>query len=57
MFYFICRYIKSARPGETILLSAKTLKAGKTVAFLSVDVTNKEDGQLIAQGKHTKYLT
>ena len=51
------RYIKAAKPGQDILVAAETLKAGKSFAFLTVDVTNKDDGQLLAQGKHTKYIT
>jgi len=32
------------------------LKVGKKLAFTNVDITNKEDGQLIATGRHTKAL-
>lgn len=53
---FLNRYIKAAKIGEDILISANTLKAGRTLAFLSVDITNKETGAMIAAGKHTKFI-
>lgn len=42
--------------GEDIVIDAKMLKRGKRLAFLTVDITNKLDGTLLAQGKHTKYV-
>ena len=27
------------------------------MAFLTVDITNKDTGVLLAQGKHTKYMS
>lgn len=53
MFY---RFMKGAKVGEDIVIDAKTLKRGKRLAFLTVDITNKDDGKLIAQGKHTKFV-
>lgn len=55
-FTVLFRYLKAAKTGEEILINAETLKVGKTLAFLTVDVTNKESGELIAQGTHTKYV-
>ncbi|KAL3831803.1 hypothetical protein ACJMK2_023506 [Sinanodonta woodiana] len=49
-------YMKAAKVGEDIVIEAKTLKRGKRLAFLSVDIKNKSDGSLLAQGKHTKYI-
>lgn len=49
-------YIRSAKTGEEILINAETLKVGKTMAFLDVDITNKETGDLVARGSHTKYI-
>lgn len=48
-------YMKAAKVGEDITIDAKTLKLGNRLAFLTVDITNN-DGQLIAQGKHTKFI-
>ncbi|KAK6180197.1 hypothetical protein SNE40_012390 [Patella caerulea] len=49
-------YMKPALLNETLIIDATTLKIGKTLAFLSVDIRNKETNKLIAQGKHTKFV-
>ncbi|XP_059965094.1 acyl-coenzyme A thioesterase 13 isoform X2 [Mesoplodon densirostris] len=49
-------YMSPAKMGEDIVITAHVLKQGKTLAFLSVDLTNKATGKLIAQGRHTKHL-
>ncbi|EHB09598.1 Acyl-coenzyme A thioesterase 13 [Heterocephalus glaber] len=49
-------YMSPAKIGEEIVITANILKQGKTLAFASVDVTNKATGKLIAQGRHTKHL-
>ncbi|XP_050702977.1 acyl-coenzyme A thioesterase 13-like [Eriocheir sinensis] len=49
-------YMKSAKIGEEILINAETLKLGKTMAFLDVDITNKDTGALVAKGSHTKFV-
>ncbi|XP_028908590.1 acyl-coenzyme A thioesterase 13 [Ornithorhynchus anatinus] len=49
-------YVSPAKIGEEILIAAHILKQGKTLAFATVDVTNKTTGKLVAQGRHTKHL-
>uniref|UniRef100_A0A8D2M0P2 Acyl-coenzyme A thioesterase 13 n=1 Tax=Zonotrichia albicollis TaxID=44394 RepID=A0A8D2M0P2_ZONAL len=49
-------YTSAAKIGEDILITAQILKQGKTLAFATVDLTNKATGKLIAQGRHTKFL-
>lgn len=49
-------YMSAAKIGEEILITAEILKQGRTLAFASVDLTNKATGKLIAQGRHTKFL-
>lgn len=49
-------YMKAAKLGEDILIDARTLKAGKMLAFLDVVIKNKADGSVIATGKHTKFI-
>ncbi|XP_012257102.2 acyl-coenzyme A thioesterase 13-like [Athalia rosae] len=49
-------YLKAANPGEVIVVDAKTCKAGKTLAFLEVELTKKETGELVARGQHTKFV-
>jgi acyl-coenzyme A thioesterase 13 len=49
-------YLRPASIGDTVIIDAKCLKKGRTLAFLTVDITNKESGKLIAQGRHTKFI-
>lgn len=53
---YCCRYCQGAKIGEDILIEAKTLRAGKKLAFLEVEITNKETGNLLVKATHTKYL-
>ena len=48
--------MNAAREGEKILIDAKTIKAGKTLAFLTVDIKNEKTGAIIAAGTHTKFI-
>lgn len=50
------RYCKAAQLGDEILVNAKTIKAGKTLAFLEVVIQNKATGEVLVKGTHTKYL-
>lgn len=50
-------YLKSAKEGDEILIDAKTLKAGKTLAFLAVEIKNKASGDVLVRGSHTKFLS
>ncbi|KAM9666008.1 acyl-coenzyme A thioesterase 13 [Trichechus inunguis] len=49
-------YMSPAKIGEDVVITAYVLRQGKTLAFASVDLTNKATGKLIAQGRHIKYL-
>lgn len=49
-------YLGAARIGEQIIIDAQTMKRGKTLAFLTVDIRRKSDGSLIALGRHTKFI-
>lgn len=55
LFYF-ASYMKAAFSGDTIVAEARTSHLGKRLAFLTVDIKNKETGALLAQGKHTKFI-
>ena len=55
--YFIFRYMRPAKKGDTISIVAECLKVGKRMAFVNVDIFNKSDGnKIVAQGRHTKLL-
>ncbi|XP_016126304.1 acyl-coenzyme A thioesterase 13 [Sinocyclocheilus grahami] len=49
-------YMNAAKIGEDVLITAQVLKQGRTLAFATVDLTNKANGKPIAQGRHTKHL-
>ncbi|KAJ7991942.1 hypothetical protein DPEC_G00289090 [Dallia pectoralis] len=49
-------YMNAAKLGEDVLITAQVLKQGRSLAFATVDLTNKSSGKLIAQGRHTKHL-
>ncbi|KAG9461444.1 hypothetical protein GDO78_016871 [Eleutherodactylus coqui] len=49
-------YMNAAKIGESVLITAQILKQGRTLAFATVDLVNKDTGKLIAQGRHTKHL-
>jgi acyl-coenzyme A thioesterase 13 len=50
-------YLKSSRIGETLFLTGRCLKNGKTLAFTEVEIRSGSlTGPLIATGTHTKAL-
>ncbi|CAF2639697.1 unnamed protein product [Rotaria sp. Silwood2] len=50
-------FLKAMKKGETLIIDAETIKLGRTLAFLSVEFRNKQNNELIATGKHTKYVS
>jgi len=48
-------YLKAAKVGEEIFIDAKTLKKGRTLAFLECEIKNAR-GDLIVKGSHTKFI-
>lgn len=42
---------------EEVEIECKALRVGKALAVVSVDLRSKKTGKLIAQGRHTKYLS
>ena len=49
-------FISPGGLGRTIEMQAETLKRGKTIAYLTMDILDKESRRLIARGTHTKFL-
>ncbi|RWR98741.1 acyl-coenzyme A thioesterase 13-like protein [Dinothrombium tinctorium] len=49
-------FLRPAKIGETIEISANLLKKGRALAYLSVDIYEKNSGKLVAKASHTKYL-
>ncbi|XP_078610381.1 acyl-coenzyme A thioesterase 13-like isoform X2 [Branchiostoma floridae x Branchiostoma japonicum] len=48
-------YMKAAKPGETITITAEVLKRGRTLAYTRAEIKN-EQGDMVAQGLHTKHV-
>ncbi|XP_026757929.1 acyl-coenzyme A thioesterase 13-like [Galleria mellonella] len=49
-------YMSAAKEGDNIEVEAVTKKTGKKIAFLEVEVRNKDSRQVLAIGRHTKYI-
>lgn len=49
-------YLKGAKVGEDILVEASTIKAGRTLAYLHVDIKKKDTNEIVARGSHTKFI-
>lgn len=58
MFYIIIffSYLRGAKEGDEIVIDARTVKTGKTLAFLDVELKKKDTNDVIARGSHTKYI-
>jgi acyl-coenzyme A thioesterase 13 len=48
-------YMAPAPGGSTVVATARVLKIGKTMAYVSVDIVRKHDGILVAQGRMSKF--
>lgn len=49
-------YLSGAREGDTVVVDAKAVKAGKTLAYLECELRHKNTGKIIAKGSQTKYV-
>ena len=49
-------FLKAAFPGEVVTVNAETIRAGKTLAFLAVELTKNDGKDVVARGQHTKFL-
>jgi len=45
-----------AKPGEALLIDARTLKMGKRLAFSDCTMAKEEDGSMVVAGSHTKFI-
>jgi len=48
--------MKAVHLGDVLEVKAECLKLGRTLAFTSVDIVKKNDGTMVAQGRHTKHI-
>ncbi|XP_050458562.1 acyl-coenzyme A thioesterase 13-like [Cataglyphis hispanica] len=49
-------FLKTARLGEVLTVNAETIRAGKTLAFLAVEITKNDGKDVVARGQHTKFI-
>ncbi|KAI4466166.1 thioesterase superfamily member-related [Holotrichia oblita] len=49
-------YIKGAKIGDEVVVDSQMLKVGKTLAFMLVTLKNKQTGELLVKGSHTKFI-
>ncbi|XP_011058924.1 PREDICTED: uncharacterized protein LOC105148733 isoform X2 [Acromyrmex echinatior] len=49
-------FLKAAFPGETVTVDAKTIRSGKNLVFLAVELTKNDGKDIVARGQHTKYV-
>ena len=48
-------YMKGAKSGEKLIIESNVLKGGGIIRFADVHIKN-EDGQMVASGKHSKFM-
>ncbi|XP_051149060.1 uncharacterized protein LOC127263844 isoform X1 [Andrographis paniculata] len=51
------RHFPTERNTEEIEIESKALRVGRAIAVASVELRSIKTGKIIAQGRHTKYLT
>ena len=49
-------FIKGARENDEIIVEAKTIRCGRTLAFLECELRNKKDNSILVKGSHTKFV-
>lgn len=50
------QFMSPGNAGRTIVMHADTLKRGRTMAYLTMDMVDKESKLLIARGTHLKFI-
>ena len=48
--------MRGVKLGKEIIIDASSKKVGSSLAYLSVDITDKASGVLLAQGQHIKAM-
>lgn len=49
-------FLKGAKENDELLISANTIKCGKTLAFLECEIRNKKCNSILVRGTHTKFV-
>ena len=53
---YVCRYIGAAKLGDVLEVRSECIKQGKNLAFATVNIIRKNDGNRIAIGRQTKFV-
>lgn len=48
--------MKGAKEGDDVIVDARTVRAGRNLAYLECELRHKSDGSIIAKGTQTKYV-
>ncbi|CAG8512186.1 1073_t:CDS:2, partial [Diversispora eburnea] len=49
-------YLDASRADDIIQMNSECVKFGRTLAFTVTELINKNNGKLIAHGRHTKFI-
>jgi acyl-coenzyme A thioesterase 13 len=49
-------FLKGAKENDELIIEAKTIKCGKTLAFLDCEIRNKKCNSILVRGSHTKFV-
>lgn len=49
-------FLKGAKENDEIIIDARTIKCGRTLAFLDCEIRNKKCNSLLVRGSHTKFV-
>lgn len=55
-FVFIFSYLRPVKVSQNIIIEAETLKVGKSLAYLAVQIKEESSGKLVATGEHIKFV-
>lgn len=49
-------FLKGAKEDDELVITANTIKCGRTLAFLECEIRNKKCNSLLVRGSHTKFV-
>lgn len=49
-------FMKAAKENDEIVIDARTIKRGRTLAFLECEIRNKKCNSVLVKGSHTKFI-
>lgn len=49
-------FLKGAKENDELVIDARTIKRGRTLAFLECEIKNKKNNSILVRGTHTKFI-